>query len=887
MVLPSLKGLFRLIAFFSLVIPSFATNLLVSKKAIVIPTVTILDVLSSNSNFSSFIRSLQHSDLIDYVNGLENVTLLAPTNTAFKNLGISTLLLNESVLNRFIVDHPVRSKDLDGVRIYDTLNHHASPFLKSMHVPILFDKEPDGFYVENSVVSIPDLVAPASNSVVHGLNSLLIDKKMSFCDFFSRVDFSAPNVSISIFSKLLSVHNLCESAKFTNVTLLIPSDNYLSTLFSSAELDYLFSPRGAHDRLDILSNFILKGLYGGNLGTLPVKTQNFLEQSVSLSSHFKGSEIRVDNVTSSTTANFLLSDAIIHYFDSEVLQNPQIPTFTPRKFLEGMNETDFVDEVDFRKLSYLIDDTSLNQTIFIPEDLPSLQSGDLARVLGQAKNNLLYQFVEGNVVFDGNKLLTSKFCSQTSLGHCQKIKLSVRNKDSILINDHYTVRPTRYSIANTYIYFVDDDYSVPPKLENAMTPVDRCAKTLQYLDTRGVLKGFKSNGGLGYTVFLPTSDAWSSLDLTLDFLKDHEDYLTRVLKNMALNGLVYGDFEGNYSFQSLAGDNITLERPSKKIPFVKLNGEYVLPFSFESEILFKDGVAFPINQVVFPKNLTIGVQQLIETVHAKEFLSILEAVNLTGLISDTEYSFLVPSSATLKMSNITSFSREPDFLREFALMHILPENSMQKIINCEPIIPTLLNNTHLTCHRIASGGLMLQILEGNDREVRILRQGWTTSKSGILLLDKPLNPDWLDSHNGPSIHLRLPLVSVFIGIILGMVILASVVSFCFVFTLGSEKKAGTTFYNDDQDPGNDQQVQNVYQDQYGDSNPINGTSENTTLLQSASQAGYGSIPSTKNERINGNSRNGNACNAKVGTSSGFIERYSEHSKARAINCPQN
>ena len=124
MVLPSLKGLFRLIAFFSLVIPSFATNLLVSKKAIVIPTVTILDVLSSNSNFSSFIRSLQHSDLIDYVNGLENVTLLAPTNTAFKNLGISTLLLNESVLNRFIVDHPVRSKDLDGVRIYDTLNHN-------------------------------------------------------------------------------------------------------------------------------------------------------------------------------------------------------------------------------------------------------------------------------------------------------------------------------------------------------------------------------------------------------------------------------------------------------------------------------------------------------------------------------------------------------------------------------------------------------------------------------------------------------------------------------------------------------------------------------------------------------------------------------------------
>ena len=887
MILPSLDTLLRLIALFLLVVPSLTTDLLKSDEAAVVPTFTIMDVLSSNSSFSSFIRSLQHSDLIDYVNELENVTLLAPTNTAFKNLGISTLPLNESVLSRFIVDHPIRSKDVDGVRIFKTLNSHASPFLKNLHVPILFDKNIDGFYVENSLVGLPDLVAPASNSVVHGLDSLLIDKKMSFCDFFSRVDSSAPNVSISIFSKLLSVNKLCSSSKFTNVTLLIPSDKYLSELFTKTELNYLISSRGTDDRLNILSNFILKGMYGGNLGRNTVKAKNFLKQSISLSSHFKGSEIRVNNLTGSFTANFLLSDAIIHYFDSEVLKNPQIPTFTPRKFLEGINETDLVDEVDFRKLSYLIDDPALNQTIFIPKDLSSLQSDDSVRVLGQAKNNLLYQFVEGNVIFDHNKLLTSKYCSQTSLGHCQKIKASVRNRNSILFNDHYTVYPKRYSIANTYIYFVDDDYLIPPKLENAVTPVDRCAKTLQYLDSQGVLKSFKNNGGLGYTVFLPTSDAWSSLDLTLDFLKSHRDHLTDVLKGMVLNGLVYGDFEGNDSFQGLGGDNITVQRYSKDASFITLNGEYDLPFSFESEILFKDGVAFPINQVPFPKNLTISIEQLIETAHAKEFLSILKAANLTGLISDPGYSFLVPSSATLKMSNITSLTRDPDFLREFVLMHILPENSMKKIIDCEPLIPTLLNNTHLKCHRIASGGLMLQISEGNDREVRILRQGLTTSNSGIFLLDKPLNPDWLDSHNGPSVHLRLPLVSVFIGIILGMIILASVVSFCFVFTLGSEKKNGATFYEDDQGHENDQSEQNASQGQSGSTNANNGTSESTTLLQGTSQIGYGAAHSENGESRNSKSHNGDLNNGKVGSTSGFIERYSEHSKSRAINCPQN
>ncbi|VEU24042.1 DEKNAAC105141 [Brettanomyces naardenensis] len=816
-----------------------------------VPTVSIIDVLSSNQNFSTFILSLQRNGLIDEVNELENVTFLAPVNSAFDVDGFDDSLLqsslpplNSSTIRRFIVDTPVLSKNVHGVNIYSTINSAASPYLKGLHVPILFDNEPDGFSIEDSAVVLPDLVAAASNSVVQGLGSLLTNKKPSLCDYLANWDHGSVGVpdtttTFGLFAHLFSEDSMCSNLHLSNVTLLLPSDDSVRQNFSQIELSYLFNDRALTDRQQLLGNFVLHGMIGGNIDNTTLIAENLLGDSVRMSSRLQGNEITLENDFSrSASSNFLVADAVLHYFTGFVLPQPKLPIFTPRKYLIGLNQTAFVDEVDFRKLGKLIDDQFVVQTIFVDAAANSLD------VNSNRVNSLLYEFVDGHVELDSDVLVDTKLCSQGSLGHCQKMKVSVLSGGSVLINDHAEVIPTRYQIGNTYIYLVDGDIPTPPRLDRALGPMDRCARSLQFMDRFGFLK-FGGNGGLGYTIFLPTSDAWNQLDLTLDYLLANEDKLELVMGNLLLNGLIYGDFAGSRIIQNFNGDKLLLER-RQGTKHLTVNNHVEIPFSFASQILFKEGVAYPVDHVVLPETMSITMDQLIETAEADEFISILKLVHLDHLAYDDSYSFIVPSSATLRMANITSITRGLQFLEEFARLHILPNDSISKALNCEKEIPTLLNGTHLTCRRIPSGGLMLQILEGSDHDVRILRKGFTTSPghSGILIIDKPINPDWLDSHINPPIHLHLPLVSVLIGIVLGMVILAAIISCCFALTVG----------------GKDQLVQDA-----------ENVDETSHLVAPAGNDDYGSIARSP---------------ATPTSEPVFYERYSTHAQSKAVDCPR-
>ncbi|ODV82983.1 hypothetical protein CANARDRAFT_30450 [[Candida] arabinofermentans NRRL YB-2248] len=148
------------------------------------------------------------------------------------------------------------------------------------------------------------------------------------------------------------------------------------------------------------------------------------------------------------------------------------------------------------------------------------------------------------------------------------------------------------------------------------------------------------------------------------------------------------------------------------------------------------------------------------------------------------------------MYNISSSITDLKYLENFAKLHILPQNSIDLILNCENMIPTLLNNTHLSCRELSSGNLMLQIQEGNDHEVRILRKGFittlnkTSAKPGLLLIDRPINPKWLDSSNG-LIHLDLPFIAILLGVIIGMFGLLVIVSCCLICIVGDKKSNET------------------------------------------------------------------------------------------------
>lgn len=804
-------------------------------KSPTIPTVKIIDVLSSNGNFSSFLLSLQRSGLVDVLEDYENVTVLAPTNEAFDAIGVSHLKLDQDTLDQFIVDAPITSANVSGVEIYNSLNAKGSPYIKDVHIPVLFDNTDDSFMIENSEVVYPDLLAPSSNAVVQGLDSLLTNRKHSLCDYFADVGDLWSDVSFSLFAHLLTANDYCKKVKFSNVTMLLPSDEHASHNVNDVEYAYLINERGLKDRAILLNNYVLEGITGGNLPQ--TLRRNLNGDEVILSSRHSGEEIVVNNSSHAMNSNYLLSDGILHYFDSRILESPKKPIFTPRSYMIGLNRSDFVDEIDFRKLSSLIDNVTIPQTVFLVRDTSVSANGQL-------KNELLYQFAEGKLDLDHEMLADSKFCSQPSLGHCQKIKVGIVGGGMTVINDHSIIYPERYEVGNTYIYLVDDDIPTPPKLEHALGPMDRCAETLQYLDHFGFLK-FKANKGNGYTVFLPTSDAWNRLDLTLTYLTANMKKMSKVLRNMQLNGLVYSDFEGQREISTGNDDSIMIEhQPESDI--ISINGTAELPFTFASQVLFKDGVAYPVDRVLIPDTVDISMLDLMETIDADEFINILKLVGYEDLLTNGNYSFIVPSTGALVMDNITAQS-DPDFLVKFASLHILPGDAIKKVMACEPIIPTLLNDTHLSCHRLASGGLVLTIIEGNDHETRILRKGFTTDDTGLLLIDKPINPKWMDHPGTAPIHLHLPLVAILVGIVLGMALLASIITCCFVLTVG------------DTEP---------------DEENRDGTVDETTPLAEpveGSSDGYGSYePQAPVEPV----------------TKGFSERYSTHSTTQAMDCPR-
>lgn len=129
----------------------------------------IVDVASSDPNFSTLVQAVQEADLVDTLQGEGPFTVFAPTNAAFNDLPAGTLdallqpenedLLTE-VLTYHVVPGEVTSDELE-TGVVDTLNGGVA-----------VNVSPGRVVVNNASVIQADV--PASNGVIHAINRVLI-----------------------------------------------------------------------------------------------------------------------------------------------------------------------------------------------------------------------------------------------------------------------------------------------------------------------------------------------------------------------------------------------------------------------------------------------------------------------------------------------------------------------------------------------------------------------------------------------------------------------------------------------------------------------------------------------------------------------------------------
>ena len=473
----------------------------------------IVDVLSSKPEYSHFVRILQFSGMIPYLNGLANVTLLAPTNEAYSETESKDKLtkLDNHRLSRYIIDQPVYVERIaNSAAIYNTIYTKGYPKYR-----VLISRHPSsGEYQVDNDAHIVDLDAKAEhqNSVVQGINKVL-PYKLSFCELLSKRDADlAPNgIHINIFRELLKslftdfkevgtcsggvsysmesdgkVIEMCEDVFGQVSTVLIPSDVVVISMLSELKLNYYMSLQRMSckdfisekavkeiktDIRDFLENFMLYEIVGGVNGTSLI--QRSINQKVDYRTDTvnSGSQLVLNKKITSdhSFSNIVTRTSIFHVFNEtssslnffEELNIPLVQ-LSLKKLMNSMNFSFLKEEFEYRSLEPWIDGTSTNQTLFLGLSQRDNESNNEAYQLKDRATSFriphilkaAYQFL--NIRVDSQfpyeqALFDTRLCSK-DIGSCFKVKLLFLQ--STATKEHSIVVNDHYLVK----YSINDDF---------------------------------------------------------------------------------------------------------------------------------------------------------------------------------------------------------------------------------------------------------------------------------------------------------------------------------------------------------------------------------------------------------------------------------------------
>uniref|UniRef100_A0A0L0NTP6 FAS1 domain-containing protein n=1 Tax=Candidozyma auris TaxID=498019 RepID=A0A0L0NTP6_CANAR len=486
MLLPSRVGLiwllFYLLLAFTLAKPS-TSSLLAPEPS---PS-SIIDYLSSEVQYSYFLRHLQRSGLVPQINQLQNVTLFAPINLAFVD---DEVLQNDTPENlwRYFANQRLRIGYLDTRNVVaDSLYVIREAAYRNVTYPLKLSADTAlRQYNVNGIAQVVefDFYAKHQHSFVQAIDKLL-PLQPSICDLLLDGSTDYINGHKMAFVKRLfqlmfdvkKAHGpRCSEFLGNTSTILLPLDSMIEQSLLKAEIDYfttlyrvsknvnLETSKDAIDELSadvrgMLSTLLLPELVDGVNGTdHPVDSEGRKKKKkkkklkpkpyaprYNITLDDETNQIIINGAIRSTNDSTGLTarDGIVHIFDAESngpdtrffsALNYTVPTLIPRKVLYSLHFSQFVEELRFRRLGKLINGKSINQTLILDlSDRDDFQDDESMTVASfSSKQNALYRFLEGQLdrlqVMDSvtheQRLMTSKLCLNKRIGLCFKVKVT-------------------------------------------------------------------------------------------------------------------------------------------------------------------------------------------------------------------------------------------------------------------------------------------------------------------------------------------------------------------------------------------------------------------------------------------------------------------------------
>lgn len=281
----------------------------------VTPNPNIVEIAQSDTNFSILVAALQKANLVTTLsNSAANFTVFAPTNTAFRNAGITAATIAAfspaevtSVLTPILTYHVVAAKvNASGVPVSDTV--------KTVNGKNLFaSRNANGVFVNGVKVVTADL--NASNGVVHVIGSVLIPPTKTIAQIVidDPANFSLLLTAVSRGGLAATLSGPGKFTVFAPVNSGFPASLDTDAEINAAPVATVAGIVGSHA---FGTNIFAGDLVAGNTGTtvnpLTTLTIGLTPPSVKIT----GSANAASNITAT---NIVATNGVVHVID-KVLQ---------------------------------------------------------------------------------------------------------------------------------------------------------------------------------------------------------------------------------------------------------------------------------------------------------------------------------------------------------------------------------------------------------------------------------------------------------------------------------------------------------------------------------------------------------------------------------------
>ncbi|MHC1706678.1 MAG: fasciclin domain-containing protein [Bacteroidales bacterium] len=271
----------------------------------------IVQVASSNSDFSILTAALTKAGLVSALEGTGPFTVFAPNNAAFNDLfaqlGVSGLDdLSAEVLKPILLNHVVSGniKSTDITTGYATTLNNNGPNMTAVKV---FINKGSKVMVDESEVITADI--SASNGTIHAVNKVILPA--------SIVSHALNNPNFSILVQALVKANLVEALNGTGpFTVFAPTNDAFNALFATLGVT------GVADlTAEQLSPILLYHVVSGNVVASQVTTGSVptLNTGSSINVLVSGTGVLLNNTSNVVATDVQGTNGVIHAIDAVIL----------------------------------------------------------------------------------------------------------------------------------------------------------------------------------------------------------------------------------------------------------------------------------------------------------------------------------------------------------------------------------------------------------------------------------------------------------------------------------------------------------------------------------------------------------------------------------------